>query len=110
MINKMIRKNLMKIISLGEFGDNVVIFGEFSCDDVQKMINIAEKHDMACLGFIEISGDTFFNEEQALEMKNELNILNDYEELNKRLLETLLAAAETSIKSSNYIKIFSSGE
>ena len=101
----MTNKQTMKIISIGELGGYVVWFGEFSCDDVQKMVKIAEKHNMACLGFIEIHDDTFFNEEQAVEIKNEVKILRNYEKLNKNLLDTLFAAAENSIRSSDYIKI-----
>lgn len=101
----MINKNLIRIITLNECAGNIIIFGEFSHNEIQKMINISKEHNMSCLSFIEIYDYTFFNEKQCATIKNELKILDTYENLNKNLLQTLFAAAETSIKSHSYIKI-----
>ena len=106
----MINKKIIKITNVSEFGQNIILFGEFSYDKIQKMVNIAEKHNMACLAFIDIKNFTFFNEQQCETIKNELKILDSCEGLDKNLLQTLFAAAETSIKSSDYIKIEGYGE
>lgn len=101
----MINKNLIKIITLNERAEKIVIFGIFCLNDINNLINVAEENNMSCLGFISQSEDTYFNEEQCKIIKEELNILQNHKELNKNLLDTLFTAANTSIISYCYIKI-----
>jgi hypothetical protein len=101
----MINKNSIKIITLNERGEKIVIFGIFYLSDINKLISIAEEHNMPCLGFISQCEDTYFNEEQCKIIKEELKILQSHKELNKNLLDTLFAAANSSIIGYSYIKI-----
>ena len=98
-------KNVMKIIVLDQWGESIIIFGEFKVEDFQKVINIAEKYDMPCLGFIDTIEDTYFNEEQCADIRKELVTLRNYKELNKTLLHALFRASDTAVKSESYIKI-----
>ena len=109
MINKPKRqstnKNIMKIIVLDQWGGSIIIFGQFTVEDFQKIINIAKKYDMPCLGFIDTIEDTYFNEEQCADIQKELVTLKNYKELNKNLLHALFRASDTAVKSESYIKI-----
>ena len=73
----MINKNSIKIITLNERGEKIVIFGIFYLSDINKLISIAEEHNMPCLGFISQCEDTYFNEEQCKIIKEELNKIKD---------------------------------
>ena len=100
----MIKKKIVTIKVIDEFGKYVTIFGQFKPYDVQQLIDLTEKNKMSCLAFIDLSGDTYFNELQCKDIKKELKIFNNYN-LNKALLDTLFRAADTAIKSESYIKI-----
>lgn len=101
----MLNKKLIKIISLDDLGEGIIIFGQFCHEDIQKIINIAETHNMACLGFIDLCSDTYFNKKQCMVIKNELEIISTHNDLNKNLLETLYVAIEYSIETGYCIKI-----
>ena len=101
----MINKKSMTIIVLDDFGEDIIIFGEFHSIDVKKVFDIAEKHEMSCLGCIDISRDTYFNYIQSKDVKQEVDTLRKYKDLNKNLLDTLFRAADITIKSDSYMKI-----
>ena len=58
--------------------------------DFQKVINIAEKYDMPCLGFIDTIEDTYFNKGQCEDIQKELEtiILSDKQYYNCQTYQT----------------------
>jgi len=101
----MIKKKVIRIISLDEFGKNIVIFGQFDFCEMQKIVDVAEGLHMVCLGFINLQEDTYFNYIQAKDIESELKILEENTKLSQDLLSTLFKAADLSVKSYAYIKI-----
>jgi len=95
----------MNILVVDEWGQHVVIFGKYEIKEIEDLIMTAKKHNMSCLSFIDVSGDTYFNELQCEDIKKELEILRTNKALDKNLLNALLRAADTALKSQSYIKI-----
>ena len=74
----------MRLLIEDEFGEIEKILGYIAKKDINVMANIAEDHNLKCLSFVDIVGNTYFSEKQLLEIKkNEIEILENNPKINK---------------------------
>jgi len=100
----MLKNIIIKIKVIDEFGELYNFFGEFKKEDIDMLVKIATKENMACLSFIDLPRDTYFNVPQCNEIKKELIILGNYKELDSKLLEAIKKAVNLAIKEPSLVK------
>jgi len=95
---------MIQIIVLDEFGEQSASFGKFNINDIQTIIDKAEKENMSCLAFVDILQDTYFNDIQCRDIKKEIETLKQYENLNPELMLTIQKAVNKALVEEEYIK------
>ncbi len=78
---------LVKIID--EENNTRSIIGQIDDLDLLEFIDVSEKLNFKCLSFLDVVGDTYFNEKQQLQIKNELSILENKQNVNKEILKLI---------------------
>jgi len=96
-------KRIIRIDVADAFAELLGAFGEFTERDVQFLAELATKKNMVCLSFIDIPRNTYFNATQCVEIKKELLVLRECEELSKRLLDSIEEAADLAIKEQAFV-------
>ena len=72
--------------------DNEIVngnIGRISAEDLLQFIKYAEKLDLPCLQFIELTGDTFFSNMQMHQIRNELNELKKHSVANHNIVSII---------------------
>ncbi len=81
---------MIRLLIEDELGTLEQILGTVSKKDIKTMTDIAEKYTLKCLRFVDTTGDTYFNEGQLWEIKNnEIKILEQEPAIKPELLDML---------------------
>ena len=97
----------IRFLVVGEQGEIDFDFGEIPYENVQLLIDEAEKRNFVCLGLIDLSGDTYFGEKQCRYiLETELPVLKKVENINWDIPYAIEKGINAVLKSSwVYLKI-----
>jgi hypothetical protein len=77
---------LMHLQVIEELGEVEKEYGSMDQSNFKKLIDTAELLNLDCLSGIDLIGDTYFNDEQCLTIKNELKILREKSDISDEVI------------------------
>ncbi len=95
---------MIKLLVIDEFAEVEKVLGIVDKKDINNMISVAEQLDMKCLSFVDVIGDTYFNEDQASELRKEIEILQQYPQVSKKLLGIIEEGIKIIQREGAYLK------
>jgi hypothetical protein len=87
---------LLKIID--EEGALIRAIGTIEDFELSAFIKQAKHHNMKCLSFVTIAGDTIFNEAQVHEIKKEVEELGKVDGINKKIIQLLREGIKAALE------------
>jgi len=92
------KKRCFTIKVIDSFGEFIEAFGVFEEQVIRQLVEKAEQKNMSCLAYIDLSRDTYFNEYQCDDIKEELSILRDngFDDVLDSLKKAVAKAEEVS--------------
>lgn len=97
----------INILVVDEDGIILSKHGDIEAEDFWAMEKIALKKNMKMVPYIDVSGDTIFNEKQVPVLAEEINELRTYPQINQKVLDNIeLAIQEARTTGCLYIKFW----
>ena len=82
---------LLVIDELNEVEKN---YGEIDREQITNIINFSKEHNFECLGSVDLKLDTIFNEEQMGEVKKELEIIQQNQIADQKIINLIKEAID----------------
>lgn len=97
---------IIKVMVIDE--DNEIVNGNVGLIPVKDFIEFikqAEKHDLPCLQFIDVTGDTIFSEKQMRQIREELFYLKNDPAVNRDIISIIERGTdEALLENFDYLK------
>lgn len=98
------KNNFISVVILNKEGELEKLLGGLYVSELEPILNLASQKNLKCLSFISFTNNTYFNEEQAYQILNELKQFNE-DEVKQETLDYLTKVINELLKDhSFYIK------